>query len=104
MIKIISQDEKEVFDLERNNVFVCGNKILLSDKVNVYEGKAALLGIYNDEEEAFKVFKEMLKTLTDRAVRISDTFYYLQVPPKEEREEENAENGEQREDGENDKV
>ena len=61
MIKILSQTGKELYDLGRNNIFVCGPKVLISDEINIYQGKAALLGIYNDEEEAMEAFSEIIE-------------------------------------------
>lgn len=79
MIKILSQDKEAVYDFEENNVFVCGNKILISDKVNIYEGKAACLGIYNNEEEAKYIFLKTIETLT-KLENIEDKFYCLGMP------------------------
>ena len=61
MIKILSQTGRELYDLGRNNIFVCGQKVLISDEINIYQGKAALLGIYNDEEEAMEAFSDMIE-------------------------------------------
>lgn len=104
MLKILSQDEKEVFDVEKTNMFVCGNKILISDKVNIYESKAALLGMYNDEEEAQDVLFTILETFT--ATKNLDSNFYCAKMPKMKNIEgkEKVDGGEQGETGENNKI
>jgi hypothetical protein len=104
MLKILNQDKTEVFDVERTNIFVCGNKILISDKVNIYEGKAACLGIYNDGQEAKDVFFKILSTFTV-IYNAEKGFYCAQMPEKENREgKEETNGGEQGKARENDKV
>ena len=89
MLKIISQDGKEMYDLERNNIFVCGNKVLISDKVNIYESKAALLGMYNNEEEAEHNLMRIIETLV-KIPNIDSNFFCIRMMPKaEEKEEQN---------------
>lgn len=104
MLKIMSQDGESVYDVERANFFLCGNKILISDKVNIYEGKAACLGIYNDEQEAKDVFFKILSTFTV-IYNAEKGFYCAQMPEKENREgKEETDGGEQGKARENSKV
>lgn len=103
MIKILSQDGKELYDFGRNNIFVCGQKILISDEINIYQGKAALLGIYNDEEEAMEAFSEMI----GRALLLNSygELNCVKMPKAREKEEGEENNGgKQGETGENSKV
>ena len=103
MIKIISQDGKELYDLGRNNIFVCGPKVLISNEINIYQGKAALLGIYNDEEEAQEAFSEMI----ERALLLNSYGELNCVKMPKAREEEKGEEkygGEQGKARENDKI
>lgn len=104
MLKIMSQDGESVYDVERANLFLCGNKILISNEVNVYQGKAACLGIYKDKEEAKEVLELMLSTFT--ATKGLNSNFYCAKMPEEYKEEEGEENngGEQGETGENSKV
>lgn len=123
MLKILNQDKTEVFDVERTNIFVCGNKILISDKVNIYEGKAACLGIYNDEQEAQDILFRIIETFA--AIKnLESNFYCIRMPQKREQKQEEVANippevldmankiqegemidgGEQGETGENSKV
>lgn len=83
MIKLLSQDGEGVYDIERNNFFICGNKVLISDKVNIYDGKAACLGIYNDEQEAKEVLMKLLEIIAT-VHNIDNTFYCAKMPPKRE--------------------
>lgn len=103
MIKILSQDGKELYDFGRNNIFVCGQKILISDEINIYQGKAALLGIYNDEEEAMEAFSEMIR----RAFFLNSygELNCVKMPNAREKEKGEENNGgEQGETRENSKV
>ena len=86
MIKIVSQDGKEMFDLERSNLFVCGNKILISDKVNIYESKAALLGLYNDEKEAEDVLVKIIEMFS-KIPNVDSNFLCVRMPKAEEKQE-----------------
>lgn len=85
MIKLISQDGKELFDLDKNNLFVCGNKILISDKVNIYESKAALLGLYNDEQEAENTMIKIIETFA-KIPNVDSNFLCVRMPKAEERQ------------------
>ena len=103
MLKILSQDGKELYDFERNNIFVCGQKVLISNEINIYQGKAALLGIYNDEEEAMEAFSEMIR----RAFFLNShgELNCVKMPNAREKEKGEENNGgEQGETGENSKV
>ena len=103
MIKILSQDGKELYDLGRNNIFVCGPKVLISNEINIYQGKAALLGIYNDEEEAMEAFSDMI----ERALLLSSygELNCVKMPQARENKEREKENGgEQGKARENDKI
>ena len=103
MIKILSQDGKELYDLGRNNIFVCGPKILISNEINIYQGKAALLGIYNDEEEAQDALIEILeKAMFSKPFNELDCIRMPKAREKEEGEKNNG--GEQGEARENDKI
>lgn len=103
MIKILSQDGKELYDLGRNNIFVCGQKVLISNEINIYQGKAALLGIYNDEEEAMEAFSEII----ERALLLNPygELSCVKMPNAREKEKGEENNGgEQGKTGENSKV
>ena len=103
MLKILSQDGKELYDFERNNIFVCGQKILISDEINIYQGKAALSGLYNDEEEAMEAFLEMIR----RAFFLNShgELNCVKMPNAREKEKGEENNGgEQGKARENDKV
>lgn len=103
MLKILSQDGKELYDFERNNIFVCGQKVLISDEINIYQGKAALLGIYNDEEEAIEAFSEII----ERALLLNSDgeLNCVKMPNAREKEKGEENNGrEQGKAGENSKV
>lgn len=103
MIKILSQTGRELYDLCRNNIFVCGQKVLISDEINIYQGKAALLGIYNDEEEALDAFVEVIeKAMFLKPYGELDIIRMPQAREKEEGEKNNG--GEQGKARENDKV
>lgn len=103
MIKILSQDGKELYDLGRNNIFVCGPKVLISNEINIYQGKAALLGIYNDEEEAMEAFTEILeKAMFSKPFNDFDCIRMPKAREEEKGEENNG--GEQGETRENSKV
>ena len=103
MIKILSQDGKELYDFGRNNIFVCGPKVLISNEINIYQGKAALLGIYNDEEEALDAFVEVIeKAMFSKPYSELDIIRMPQAREKEEGEKNNG--GEQGKARENDKV
>lgn len=103
MLKILSQDGKELYDFGRNNIFVCGPKVLISNEINIYQGKAALLGIYNDEEEAMEAFSEMI----ERALILSShgELNCVKMPNAREKEKGEENNGgEQGKARENNKV
>lgn len=103
MIKILSQTGRELYDLGRNNIFVCGQKVLISDEINIYQGKAALLGIYNDEEEAINAFVELIeKAIFSKPYGELDIIRMPQAREKEEGEKNNG--GEQGKARENDKI
>ena len=103
MIKILSQDRRELYDFERNNIFVCGQKILISDEINIYQGKAACLGIYNDEQEALDAFVEVVEQAM--FFKTYGDFKYIKMPQARENKEGEKENGgEQGKARENDKV
>lgn len=69
-----------MFDLDHNSVFAVDDIIFISDKVNIYEGKAAVLGKYNDNEECKSVLLDIV------SCEIKENKVYL-MPKKEEREE-----------------
>ena len=103
MIKILSQDGKTLYDLGNNNIFVCGQKILISNEINIYQGKAALLGFYNDEEEAQNVLCDILERLL--IVYQAGSFDCITMPKAREKEEgEEKDGGEQGKARENDKI
>ena len=103
MIKILSQTGRELYDLGRNNIFVCGQKILISDEINIYQGKAALLGIYNDEKETLDAFLEVMqKAMFSNHSGELNIIGMPQARENKEREKENG--GEQGKARENDKV
>lgn len=103
MIKILSQTGKELYDLGRNNIFVCGPKVLISDEINIYQGKAALLGIYNDEEEAMEAFSEMIEMAL--LLNSYGELNCVKMPNAREKEKGEENNGrEQGKAGENSKV
>ena len=103
MLKIMSQDGESVYDVERANLFVCGNKILISNEVNVYQGKAACLGIYKNEEKAKEVLELMLSTFTTTK-GLNSNFYCAKMPEEHKEKGEENNGGEQGETGENSKV
>ena len=103
MIKILSQDGKTLYDLGNNNIFVCGQKILISNEINIYQGKAALLGFYNDEEEAQNVLYDILERLM--FIYQTGNFNCIRMPKAGEEEKgEEKDGGEQGEVRENDKI
>lgn len=75
IIKIISQDGMNLFDFERTNIIATGNKILICDKVNAFESKTALLGIYQDEEQCKEVFNGICNLIR----RIKEDEYSVKV-------------------------
>lgn len=91
MIKIMSQDENAMYDIDRNNIFVCGNQVLISDKTNIYEAKAALLGAYESEGEAKEMLQRILNTLV-QARQVNEYFYIIKMPPKGKEEKNETKN------------
>ena len=102
MLKILSQDGKTLYDLGNNNIFVCGQKILISNEINIYQGKAALLGFYNDEEEAQNVLYDILERLL--IIYQAGSFDCIRMPKAREEEGEKENGGEQGKARENDKI
>ena len=99
ILKILNQEGTELFDLEKNNLFVCGNKILISNETNIYQGKAALLGLYNDEEEAKEVFSKIIDNLM-YIIPYGPMFCFKMPKPKEKQQEDEKEGVEDAKDGE----
>lgn len=90
MIKILDQSNKQLFELEGNNIFVNKNNIVINSHVNKFSGDTALLGEYNNEQEAmdeFEMFQEWLEDIdnTDKLVYIY-AFKEKKEEQKDERE------------------
>lgn len=58
-MRILSQNGKEIFNLENCNLFLREETIYISDKVDLYNGRAAILGKYNTPEEAQEILLEI---------------------------------------------
>ena len=76
-MRILSQSGKEIFNLENCSLFVREETIYISDKVDLYNGRAAILGKYNTPEEA----QDILLAILSRQGN-----YYI-MPNKEENNE-----------------
>ena len=84
-MKILSQNRKEIYEFEGNNIFVVDDIIFISSRVNLYEGKAGILGQYNNTEECLDVLNEIMGTYGT----VGTGFYVM--PTKKEEKNENQE-------------
>lgn len=82
-MKILSQSKKELYDFERNNIFVVDDTIFISSKVNIYDGKPGILGQYNNEEECKEILKNMIDCYLDEHILVAE------MPEKKEEADEN---------------
>ena len=94
-MKILSQNKKELYEFEGNNIFVVDDMIFISKEVNIYVGKPGILGQYKDTEECLEVLAGIINIYTYGA-----TYNIYRMPAKKEEENENK----QREGGNDNKV
>lgn len=74
---ILSQSRKEIFNLDNCNLFGRDEIIYITEKANLYDGRASVLAKYNSPKEVESVLLDILT---------KQTSYYI-MPDKEEKNE-----------------
>lgn len=86
MLMIENQERTAIYDIAGKSISIGGineNTIFISDKVSIHEGAPAVLGIYNDKEEALRILDKLKETI----INTPNTSKYnaIVTPKKEER-------------------
>ncbi len=71
-MKIINQDKTAIFSLDNCNVFCVEEVVYITQGINVYDGKAAILGHYENKEEAEDVLWDLFVKIKEK-----DIFYEM---------------------------